>query len=105
MKEITITDYRTNCSAILSRVQRTKKPIRITRHRKPVAEIIPVDPLRNKDWMGSMKGRMKILGDIISPACDESDWEVLRPPPHRRSLKQQTARSFEAASRPVDCWD
>jgi prevent-host-death family protein len=78
MKEITITEFRTKCSAILLRVQRTKKPIRITRFGRPIAEIIPVDPLRNRDWIGSMKGRMRILGDIVSPACDESDWEVLR---------------------------
>jgi len=25
-----------------------------------------------------MKGKSKILGDIISPASEESDWEVLR---------------------------
>jgi len=28
--------------------------------------------------MGSMKDRIQILGDIVSPASDESDWEVLR---------------------------
>jgi prevent-host-death family protein len=78
MKEIAITEFRTKCSAILSQVQRTKKPIRITRLGRPIAEVIPVDPLRNRDWIGSMKGKIKILGDIVSPACDESDWEVLR---------------------------
>jgi len=25
-----------------------------------------------------MKDRMEILGDIISPAADEDEWEVLR---------------------------
>jgi hypothetical protein len=30
-----------------------------------------------EDWIGSMKEKMKILGDIIAPASDESDWEVL----------------------------
>jgi hypothetical protein len=28
--------------------------------------------------MGSMRGKMEILGDIISPAADEDEWEVLR---------------------------
>jgi hypothetical protein len=28
--------------------------------------------------IGLMKGKMKILGDIISPANDEDEWEVLR---------------------------
>ena len=77
MKEITITEFRTKCSAILSRVQRTKKAIRITRRGKAIAEIVPLDPLRDRNWIGSMKGKMKVLGDIVSPACDESDWEVL----------------------------
>lgn len=78
MKGIAITEFRTKCSAILSRVQRTKKPIRITRRGKAIAEILPLDPLRDRNWIGSMKGKMKILGDIVSPACDEDDWEVLR---------------------------
>lgn len=30
------------------------------------------------EWIGSMKGTVKILGDIVSPANEESDWEVLR---------------------------
>jgi hypothetical protein len=29
-------------------------------------------------WIGSMKDRMEILGDIVSPAADEDEWEVLR---------------------------
>jgi hypothetical protein len=28
--------------------------------------------------IGSMKGTFEILGDIVSPAGDEQDWEVLR---------------------------
>lgn len=78
MQEIAITEFRTRCCSILRRLQRTKKPIRITRFGKPIVEIIPIDPLRNRDWVGSMKGKTKILGEIVAPACDESDWEVLR---------------------------
>jgi prevent-host-death family protein len=78
MKEICITELRAKCSAILTRVQRTKKPIRITRRGKAIAEIVPLHPFRDRSWIGSMKGKMKILGDIVSPASDESDWEVLR---------------------------
>jgi hypothetical protein len=31
-------------------------------------------------WLGSMKGTVKILGDIVSPAIDKDEWEVLRDP-------------------------
>jgi hypothetical protein len=27
--------------------------------------------------MGSMRGKIEILGDIVSPAADEHEWEVL----------------------------
>ena len=30
------------------------------------------------DWMGSMKDTTQILGDIVSPANDVDDWEVLQ---------------------------
>ena len=30
------------------------------------------------DWMCSMKDTIQILGDIVSPANDEDDWEVLQ---------------------------
>ena len=51
----------------------------ITRYGKPVAEIVPPRILkRPKNWLGDMVGTGKILGDIISPASDESEWDALR---------------------------
>jgi hypothetical protein len=31
-------------------------------------------------WIGSMKDSIQILGDIVSPASEQDDWEVLRDP-------------------------
>lgn len=28
-------------------------------------------------WIGSLSGKTKILGDIVSPVMDEKEWEVL----------------------------
>lgn len=78
MKEVAISEFKTKCLALLDEVQKTKNPIRITRRGKPVAEVVPPSQTSKRDWIGSMKGKSKILGDIISPATDESDWEVLR---------------------------
>ncbi len=78
MREIAISEFKAKCLALLDQVQKTKKPIRVTRRGKPVAEVVPPSPVRSNDWIGSMQGKSKILGDIISPANDESDWEVLR---------------------------
>ncbi|MGC1484328.1 MAG: type II toxin-antitoxin system Phd/YefM family antitoxin [Candidatus Acidiferrum sp.] len=79
MQEIAISEFKAKCLAILDQVEKTKLPIRITRHGKPIAEVIPSKPVMDRAaWIGSMKDSMKILGDIISPASDEDEWEVLR---------------------------
>jgi prevent-host-death family protein len=77
MKEVAISEFKAKCLALLDDVQKTKQPILVTRRGKPVAEVSAPKPTENRDWIGSMKD-MKILGDIISPASDEDDWEVLR---------------------------
>ncbi len=79
MEEIPISQFKAKCLALLEHVRKTKKPIRITRHGKPVAEVVPPSCVQDREaWLRSMKGSIKILGDIISPANEESDWEVLR---------------------------
>lgn len=79
MQEIAISEFKAKCLAILEQVEKTKLPIRITRHGKPVAEVIPSKPVMDRAaWIGSMKDSIEILGDIISPATDEDEWEALR---------------------------
>jgi len=79
MEEISISEFKAKCLAILERVRKTRKPIRVTRFGKPLAEIMAPSPLKQQsDWMGSMKGQMEILGDIISPVIDEDEIEALR---------------------------
>jgi prevent-host-death family protein len=78
MKEVAISEFKAKCLAILDQVQKTRRPVRITRRGKPVAEVVPPSPESRKDLFGFMKGKMKILGDIVSPASDPDDWEVLR---------------------------
>ena len=78
MREIAISEFKAKCLALLEQVQKTKKPIRITRFGKPVAEVVPTSPSSRSGWMGSMKDSIEIVGDVVSPANEESDWEVLR---------------------------
>lgn len=79
MEEVPISQFKAKCLALLEQVRKTRKPIRITRHGKPVAEVVPPTPSADRaKWIGSMEGKMEILGDIVSPAADEDEWEVLR---------------------------
>ena len=79
MEEVSISEFKAKCLALLEQVNKTKRPLRVTRHGKPVAEVVPPTSVADRAaWIGSMKGKMEILGDIISPAADEDEWEVLR---------------------------
>jgi prevent-host-death family protein len=79
MEEIAISEFKAKCLALLERVRKTRKPICITRHGMPVAEVVPPSSIQERAaWIGSMKDSVEILGDIISPANEESEWEVLR---------------------------
>jgi prevent-host-death family protein len=79
MEEMAISKFKATCLAVLERVRKTRKPIRVTRFGEPIAEVVPPSPKpKKKRWMGAMVGTGKIVGDIVSPASDEKDWEVLR---------------------------
>ena len=79
MEEIPVSEFKAKCLALLERVRATKQPIRLTRHGKPVAEIVPPTVVEDRaSWIASMQGSGETLGDIISPATAEDDWEVLR---------------------------
>lgn len=79
MVEVAISEFKAKCLALLEQVRRTRQPIRVTRHGKPIAEVVPPSIIVDRDaWIGSMKDSIEILGDIISPADDEDDWEVNR---------------------------
>jgi len=73
-----ISEFKATCLAVLERVRRTGIPVVVTRRGIPVAEIVappllPTDPA----WIGSMRGSATIEGDILAPAAEAEEWEVL----------------------------
>jgi prevent-host-death family protein len=79
MEEIAISKFKATCLAVLERVRKTRKPVRVTRFGKPIADVIPSAPKPSgKRWLGGMVGTGHVTGDIISTASEENDWEVLR---------------------------
>ena len=79
IEEVSISQFKAKCLAILERVRKTKKAIRITRHGKPVADVVPaVATVSRAALFGSMRNSLKILGDIASPVIDTDEIEALR---------------------------
>lgn len=79
MQEISISEFKAKCLAILEQVRKTKKPVRITRFGKPVAEVVAPSPVKDRtEWIGSMADRGEILGDLLSPVIDMDEIEALK---------------------------
>lgn len=79
MEEVSVSEFKAKCLAIIERVRKTKKPVCITRHGEPVAELMPPSPsVKARDWIGCMEGKIKITGDIVSPVIDLNDFEAWR---------------------------
>lgn len=79
MKEIAISKFKATCLAVLERVRKTGEPILVTRFGQPIAKVSPpeaVKPVR----LGGGVGTAVILGDIVGPISDESDWEAAQDP-------------------------
>jgi len=70
--------FKATCLALLDKVKRTGQPILVTRRGEPIAEVVPPPPLEKPpSWLGSFQSTGRIVGDIVSPALDEEDWEAL----------------------------
>ncbi len=79
MQEVSVSEFKAKCLALLDQVQKTKEPLRITRRGKPIAEVVPPSQELNQgNWLGRMAGTVDILGDIVSPVIDIDDIEALR---------------------------
>jgi prevent-host-death family protein len=79
MQEIAISVFKAKCLSILDQVEKTKSPVRITRHGKPIADVVPTIPdVDRAALFGSMRNSIQILGDIVSPVIDLDEIEALR---------------------------
>ena len=71
--------FKATCLAVLSGVKRSGRPVTVTRFGKPVARVVPLNPSRpGRRILGTYKGQIRIIGDIVSPVLPPEAWDVLR---------------------------
>jgi prevent-host-death family protein len=78
MEKIAVSKFKATCLAVLERVRRTGKPVLVTRFGRPLAQVVPAASELRRRKLGTQRGKVRIVGDIISPAVDEKEWEALR---------------------------
>lgn len=76
---IAVSKFKARCLAVLRRVQRTGRPVVVTRFGEPIAEVVPPEPpVAEGEWLGALRDRGRIVGDIVSPTGADGEVEALR---------------------------
>ncbi|MBI4304989.1 MAG: type II toxin-antitoxin system Phd/YefM family antitoxin [Chloroflexi bacterium] len=78
MESIAISKFKATCLAVLEKVRRTGQPVLLTRRGEPIAEIVPASrPANGKRRLGMFAESGRVVGDIVTPATEEAEWESL----------------------------
>ena len=75
METINITDFKTQCLAVLDRVQSTGESVLILKRGRPVAELLPARRSQAEYPQMELEGTVTIVGDIIEPVIPEEHWD------------------------------
>ncbi len=73
MKTMPAGKFKVHCLAIMDEVASKREPVVITKRGKPVAKLVPLSKEKD-DIFGFMKGKITILGDIVSPILTPEEW-------------------------------
>ncbi|MCS5666549.1 MAG: type II toxin-antitoxin system Phd/YefM family antitoxin [Dehalococcoidia bacterium] len=74
MKIVIASELKAKCLKIMDEVAATGKPVIITKHGVPVAQLVPTVQ-KPETLFGALQGSVTILGDIVGPI--DAAWETL----------------------------
>jgi prevent-host-death family protein len=65
--------FKAKCLAVMDEVQKKRETIVITKHGKPVVKVVPVEQGKDEIY-GFLKGKVKIVGEVVAPALTPEEW-------------------------------
>ena len=63
--------FKARCLSLLDKVARTRQPLIVTKHGRPVAKVIPTEKVKAPKLLGTVK----FHGNIVDPILGEWDIE------------------------------
>ena len=73
MRKMAAGAFKVHCLAVMDEVQSKRQSVLITKRGKPVAKLVPIEQ-ETDDIFGFYKGKIKINGDVVSPAFSPEEW-------------------------------
>jgi prevent-host-death family protein len=65
--------FKVHCLKVMDEVQSKRESVIITKRGKPVAKLVPVGKEKDEIY-GFLKGKITVLGDIVSPILTPEEW-------------------------------
>ncbi len=75
-KQVKASEFKAKCLALIDEVAATGEPVIVTKNGKPMAELVPHKPAKKKNPFGIWKGKVEIIGDIMSPI--DVEWDAMK---------------------------
>jgi prevent-host-death family protein len=75
MKSIAAGEFKAKCLDIMDRVSESGEPVVVTKHGKAIVKLVPAENAGD-DIFGYMAGKVKVIGDILSPAFPLEEWDA-----------------------------
>jgi prevent-host-death family protein len=73
VRRIAAGSFKVHCLAVMDEVQARRETVLITKRGKPVAKLVPVEE-QTDDLFGFLRGKVTIVGDVVSPALQLEEW-------------------------------
>jgi len=77
MTTVTATQFKAQCLGLMERVQRTRKPVLITKRGRIVAQLAPPPEDAGQIWR-QLRGSVMHMGDVVAPVVRRGEIDALR---------------------------
>lgn len=74
MRTLSVSEFKATCLSVLEEIKTYKRRVVITKHGRPIAEVIPYEGGVKEQ---PLKDTVQFVGDIVAPVS-EDEWEALK---------------------------
>lgn len=99
MKTMGAGAFKAKCLALLDEVQETGEPILVTKRGQPVARLVPLAESKTESLFGALKGKLKIVGDVVNPIVEAWEWDEDIFPPGTREREEFERNKKKSAAK------
>ncbi|HEX4006728.1 MAG TPA: type II toxin-antitoxin system prevent-host-death family antitoxin [Acidobacteriaceae bacterium] len=79
-------DFKAKCLSVMNDVHNGHGEVVVTKRGEPFVKIVPIKPKEPESIFGFFRGQARIVGDMVAPIVEPSEWDedIFPPGSHER---------------------